>query len=47
MEVTSKTTDGIGIVKVSGRMIFEDSLFVLREHVQKARRARYAAKGVA
>ena len=36
MEVTSTTTDGIDILKVSGRMIFEDSLFVLREHVQKA-----------
>jgi anti-anti-sigma factor len=36
MEVTSTTNDGIGVVKVSGRMIFEDSLFVLREHVQEA-----------
>jgi anti-anti-sigma factor len=36
MEVTSTTSDGIEILKVSGRMIFEDSLFVLRELVQKA-----------
>src|SRR5437868_1619819 len=36
MEVTSTTSDGVGILKVSGRMIFADSLFVLREHVQKA-----------
>jgi anti-anti-sigma factor len=36
MEVTSTTSDGIEVLKVSGRMIFEDSLFVLREHVQKA-----------
>ena len=36
MEVTSTTKDDIEFLKVSGRMIFEDSLFVLREHVQKA-----------
>jgi anti-anti-sigma factor len=36
MEVTFKTRDGIGILEVSGRMIFEDSLFILREHVQNA-----------
>ena len=34
--MTSTANDGLGIVKVSGRMIFEDSLFVLREQVQQA-----------
>ena len=36
MEVTFTTSGSIEILTVSGRMIFEDSLFVLREHVQKA-----------
>jgi stage II sporulation protein AA (anti-sigma F factor antagonist) len=39
MEVTSTANDGVSVLKVSGRMIFEDSLFVLREHVQKANAA--------
>ena len=34
--MTSTTIDGIEVLKVSGRMIFEDSLFELREQVQKA-----------
>ncbi len=34
--MTSTANDGLGILKVTGRMIFEDSLFVLREQVQQA-----------
>jgi anti-anti-sigma factor len=36
MEVTSTTHDGIAILNVSGRMIFEDSIYLLRDNVQKA-----------
>ncbi len=34
--MTSTANDGLGILKVTGRMIFEDSLFVLREQVRRA-----------
>jgi anti-anti-sigma factor len=36
MRITAETRDGIAILKISGRIVFDESLFLMRGHVQKA-----------
>ena len=36
MRITVKTKDGVAILKISGHMIFDESLFRMRGHVQEA-----------
>ncbi len=35
MQVTLKTKDGIAIIEISGRMVFDEALFRMREHIRK------------
>ena len=36
MRITFETNNEIGILKISGRMTFDESLFQMRNHIQKA-----------
>ena len=39
MQITLETGDNVAIIKISGRMVFDESMFLLRVHVQDSLRS--------